>query len=223
MAIPTWSRILDTELDAESPITESLMKRLYKNMFAVLGLDYDQASKPVFQLVPSMLHRGSVNDFLADSTFGSYAYTNDVAVSVTDSQALELGTCFGGRHNLFMFDCNDGTTNILALQMAGIEVDWSVGSPTNVVLTFMVTNRALAGGIDAGSFATNTSGVVGIPVNNSYYALWQYSKGLLNIEVSAKAQVVGNLVYLRFRLWAAGSYEAHVKFALRRTIYIPKG
>ena len=51
--MPNYSPILDSEIDAESPITESLMTRLRDNPLALEGEDYTELTGSGTYTVPS--------------------------------------------------------------------------------------------------------------------------------------------------------------------------
>lgn len=72
MAIPTYTRIDNTEVDAESIITESLMTRFKNNVLALLGVD-EAATNPVI----SLGIRGEV--------FATDAFINSVGITVSGS------------------------------------------------------------------------------------------------------------------------------------------
>ena len=227
MAIPVWQRILDSEMDAESPITESLIKRLYKNMFAILGLDYDQAGKPIFQLTPSMLHRGNVDSIVVDPVaIAAYHYSNDIPISVTDSQAVELSRCFGGDSaGAHIKVTSAGPSVPLDVVFSGFEVDWSGGAPANVILVGHTRAAMTPAGMLISSLLPRGAWTQGLPVNNSYYDLFSMVTnpgGVLAAQVSAKAQVVGNVVYIRFRFYYFTGSACYFNFSHHRSIYVPK-
>lgn len=227
MAIPSWQRILDTEMDAESPITESLIKRLYKNMFAVMGLDYDSATKPVFQIVPSLMHRGSVEAIVVDPvSIAAYHYSNDILVSVNDSQALDLSRCYGGDNTGSHIKVTSAGPSVpLDVVFSGFEVDWSGGAPANVVLVGHTRAAMTPAGMLITSLLPRGAWAQGLPVNNSYYDLFNMVTnpgGVLAAQVSAKAQVVGNATYVRFRFYYFTGSACYFNFSHHRTIYTPK-
>lgn len=93
MTIPTYSRIDDSEIDPESPVTSSLMFRLRDNLLALLKIDIGETS-PTFNIVPSILQIADISQYIAAAAVGGTTLdTSEFIVSVRSAQCetIEIG------------------------------------------------------------------------------------------------------------------------------------
>lgn len=115
MAVPSYSRIDNTEVDAESPITQSLMQRLKNNVLALLGVD-ELSTNPtialgirgeVFATDTSII---AVGIAVSGSAPGPYTLTVPTGIS---KMWLEIVGGGGGR------DTTDGTASTVTGSTSG--------------------------------------------------------------------------------------------------------
>jgi hypothetical protein len=143
MPVPAWAAIADSEIDEESPITESLMTRLRNQAAAVLGYDPTSATAPSFALPPSTQNvEGAALWRAVINSSATWATTAEEVVSVVadDVEDIQLGyppapyysdtnanqAC--GVH----VSRNTGTAGI---NIISIDVPYTSGNPTGVRVT----------------------------------------------------------------------------------------
>lgn len=131
MPVPTYSRIDDSEIDPESPITTSLMTRLRDNFLAIMGID-TTATAPSFTLPASYMaavrHAAQRMDFDDD--------TSHAGAEITLTQHSDPS-------ELIVIGRASGTSLINSDEYAEFNIDsinvvYSAGSPTGVRFTGFV-------------------------------------------------------------------------------------
>lgn len=182
MPVPTYSVIADSEIDPESPITESLMRRLRDNVLAVLGIDPATPS-PSFTLAPSYMTR-------TDSSTHSIV-TNGPTVTGTEvSFARELSASETFKFSGYSIS-EGGLYGPEQINVTRFELVWSAGAPTSLIVD------------------TDEPQSVTIAVDNAYHAIdsGTYNSGSNTYTVEAKVRYSGGIAYIQFRISCTGVFE----------------
>lgn len=145
MAVPTYNPIADSEIDPESPITSSLMRRLRDNFLALFGIDPTDPA-PVIGLPPSYIT--SVTDGVMSAQGGAGASTtftsNEIEISDTTYQLESIfvvrgrsGTVGGSASTDFNIALGNvfwsvSDADILNFALDFIETQYSSGTVTGV-------------------------------------------------------------------------------------------
>lgn len=142
MPIPSYSPIADNEIDPESPITSSLLFRLRDNILSILGIDPSNPS-PVFTLAPSALVTDTAT--VADEAQTNVDTRELSAIVSRDGNACEYvereyhnGTATTGLIDATIVENGNPSRNA-QVYIHTVEIVWSSGTPTSIVLDGVIT------------------------------------------------------------------------------------
>lgn len=185
MTVPAWSRIFDSEIDPESPLTSSLITRLRDNVLAILNIDPADPA-PVFTIPPSVLkiaQSGLLTAHLTSSATSDTMTTSEVIISTIaeDVEVLKIAYC-----RLLVAS---PTITDPVVEFGDIDVVYSSGAPTGVRIQ-------------------NTSGtMITLPLTNTFTPVYTRNfSGEGDTQLSLKTRADSTHVYLQARVETGTPY-----------------
>lgn len=219
MTVPTWSKIFDSEIDPESPITSSLIFRLRDNICAVLGIDPASVTVPTVPYPQSQIRCRRIGKFVSRPTSLSYATTSENLVcaigaameknDIQNAQAISPAATPPITQVVPEFPYSIQLMTDTQLQdtwlLSGPYITYVGGVPDSLDLQFIRDisqgSATYSGTLDA------TSGVIQLPLDNAYHPI--LSGGSACIQ--AKARATSTDIYLQM--------EARINVSGARTLY----
>lgn len=203
MSIPTYSRIDDSEIDSESPITDALMSKLRNNNLALFGVDTVDTA-PVVAGFPALeAYADHVTELGTELTVSSIPYDIQAAIHV-DGRFYAIGSSSDG---------NIAYAAAAAVSISSASVVFSGASPTHIRIGGVsggawsapnTSDEAAARGLaSAQAHAADSAFSTAIPITNTWTTVVTASAAANGVSatvvVQAKARATSSAIYLQLR------------------------
>ena len=216
MPVPSWSPIPDSDIDPDSPLTSSLLTRLRDQWAAFFGVDPTAATPPPFDFPPSQFVVDSMAFEVISRIGGSTGTTTGIEFQVCDlAKALENHDCGDSLVSTSLFGA------VTTWRMEGFSVTYSAGAPTSLDFRFLLISGALTY-LDSGLMCAS-SGVVQLPLDDTYNALLHTSLFSGVDFVRAKARLSSGIVYLQFQVKSSGAHGGQVNVDITTKSFQSRG
>ncbi len=227
MAVPTYQRILDSEIDPESPITASLLQRFRNNLCALFNIDPATVT-PSASFQPSTL-RATNGSVIRAQANGTTVTSGEIIVSEISSAMEQFlpgpvsppedPPYASGRipyHFFTLFQYTGAYDTIRYWSIRGVTCTYASGVPISVTLSALAL-PALAvpmGYTESPVINANGDFSATIPVDSAFHVIYSTSLAGSGGTLEMKARADASFVYLSFRFGGYGPYNTFI-FDLR--------
>jgi hypothetical protein len=209
MTVPTWSKIFDSEIDPESPITSSLIFRLRDNICAVLGIDPASVTVPTVPYPQSQLSSEIPSLFAVQLPSSPATSSENLIINIAAAMEKsdiapselipeELATRYGCAHLYIGLD--GGGSGLLYNEyfIGAPKLVYAAGVPDSVAIPFRrnttrVNTAYYSGTLDA------ATGTISLPLDNAYHTIASAETSGSGYIMQAKARATSTDIYLQFR------------------------
>lgn len=205
MTVPTWSEVVRTsEYVPGQPVTADLLNRTYSNMFAVFGLDPDQATVPIFSLPPSVMKQTLGGSFvlIGPGTSSEIAISDvsGVCEAIHIGQGMAVQYTASDKMPCHFAEAAGGST--VMVNFVDVEVTYSSSAPTAVII------KTDAAHFSGGELLSITSYSDSIPLTSTFTTLSSHG------TLQAKARATSTQVLLTMKI-TSGNHNLHLPISVK--------